>query len=118
MRYSPSRLANEVRRERSSLPQYGHVSASNGHRVVQRPQTSRCSAAGVITANSGSPPQSGQYPRVQGAKSVREHTSAQRMRNGRMASWTTGSSPAASGSGVAEAGSTAVMNHCTTTGSS
>ena len=51
-----------------------------------------------MTAKSGSPPQSGQVPCVQPARSLRAMTaSPARVRNGRIACCSTGSSPAASG---------------------
>src|SRR5205814_1699682 len=52
-RYRPSRVANEVISARLSLVQKGHVSPGNGHCARQRPQMSRRSAFGVITAKSG-----------------------------------------------------------------
>ena len=60
MRYRPSRLVNDVMRLRSLFSQYGQVIGSKRHCPVHRPQISRRSAAGLMNANSGSPPHSGQ----------------------------------------------------------
>jgi hypothetical protein len=60
MRYWPSRVANDVMRARSSLEQNGQAIWSNVHCPWHRSQIRRLSAAGVMNARSGSPPQHGQ----------------------------------------------------------
>ncbi len=85
-------------RSRSAFRQNGHVSWWKRQRAEQRPQIRMRSAAGVMTAKSGSPAQSGQVPRVQPARSLfAMMASAERVRNGRIACTNTASSPAASG---------------------
>ena len=61
----PSVVANDVMRARSLLRQYGQVSGSNFQRSAHRPQIRCRSAAGVMTARSGSPPHSAQCECVQ-----------------------------------------------------
>src|SRR3990172_7414191 len=97
-------------RLRSALEQNGQARGSCFQRERQRLQISSRSAPGVIAANSGSPPHTGQQPRVQGAKSTWANTSAQRLSNGRIASCTTGSSPVVPSGGSAADGATAVAN--------
>jgi hypothetical protein len=59
-----------VIRDRFALPQYGHASGSNFHLAVHRPQMRSRSAAGVIVANSGSPPHTGHERAVQDDRSA------------------------------------------------
>ena len=104
----------ECIRLRSSLWQYGHADAAKCQRAVHRPQMSSRSPVDVSTANSGSPPQSGQCAWVHVEKSARCcTTSAHRSRNGRIASERTWSK-ASDETGAAGAGMAATRSGAAT----
>ena len=93
---------NEVIRDRSALRQNGHMIWSNRQRARQRLQISSRSAAGVITARSGSPPQTGQSRGPTPVRSTRATiASAARVRIGRIACSSTVSSPSTSAGNAA-----------------
>ncbi len=80
----------------SRFSQCGQACSGNGQTPVQRPHASRVSPGRSTRASSASPPQNGQYGRVQGARSMRWcSVSTVRARNGRALSART--CPTASG---------------------